>query len=83
MSKDGGPAFARQAVKIKRDGKTYAEYVGGQDGMSLRDWFAGMALGRYYSGHQAPEYIAEEVYRIADAMIAERGKEARNDEERT
>ena len=74
MSKDGGPAFARQAVKIKRDGKTYAEYVGGQDGMSLRDWYAGMAMIGLilYGSDGTVDDIAHDAGRQADAMIEER-----------
>ena len=47
-------------------------------GMSLRDWFAGQALGNthFYIGHQAPAWIAHTAYEIADLMLAERDKEA-------
>ena len=45
-------------------------------GMSLRDWFAGEAIGavieRLTSEH--PDQIAERCYLIANAMIAERQK---------
>ncbi len=50
-------------------------------GMSLRDWFAGMALaGRMASGdwNATNHYVENEVsvaYNIADAMLAEREKE--------
>ena len=41
-------------------------------GMTLRDWFAGMAL-REIGGYPA-EDAAEIAYKYADAMIAERDK---------
>jgi len=71
---DGGPAFPRQLDRDDSGGVvTSAEY-----GMSLRDWFAGKAL---QSGISVPpgvtsrwQYIAEEAYRQADAMLAEREK---------
>lgn len=37
---DGGPAFPRSAVITSED----TEWDHGDDGMSLRDWFAGQAL---------------------------------------
>ena len=52
-------------------------------GMSLRDWFAGQALaGHEYYGWTPPskdenEYaatLASQIYRVADAMLAEREK---------
>lgn len=60
---DGGQAFPRPA----------SEYNSWTDGMSLRDWFAGMALqGRLantttYHGHAD---MAVECWVYADAMIA-------------
>lgn len=52
----------------------------GQTGMTLRDWFAGEALGLVAvlrpasSQYVGPDEIACLVYQIADAMLAERGK---------
>ena len=56
----------------------------GCDGMTLRDWFAGQALGRMTGNDETvaraswdaePErYIAKWAYRVADAMLAERMK---------
>lgn len=60
------------------------------DGMSLRDWFAGMAMqGMLADGTrlshalfrhkeetgQGGDVLAKSVYMIADAMLAERAKE--------
>lgn len=41
-------------------------------GMTLRDWFAGQALAM--SQPDSPEHLADWVYRVADAMLAERSK---------
>ena len=66
--KDGGPAFpAVPNPDFYR-------------GMSLRDYFAAQAmigLGKRYAGIEgsdASAYVAQEAYKIADAMIAEREK---------
>ena len=47
------------------------------DGLSLRDYFAAMAMQGYVSRKPdvMHQIIAEEAYRYADAMLAERGKE--------
>jgi hypothetical protein len=46
------------------------------DGMSLRDWFAGMALQgqthRLCNPHEYRELMAKDCYEIADAMLAAR-----------
>lgn len=46
--------------------------------ISLRDWFAGMALGELVQRYDHPEPVANyaiEAYKIADAMLAEREKQ--------
>lgn len=62
---DGGQAFPAQPWD--RDFES---------GMSLRDWFAGMALQgrahRFYNVHQRREILAKDCYEIADAMLAAR-----------
>lgn len=50
-----------------------------QDGMTLRDYFAGQALHEYsgYAQFTIPEtfnVVAERCYQMADAMIAQRSK---------
>lgn len=46
-----------------------------QDGMTLRDWFAGNAInGVLALASKNDDGIAKECYRLADAMIKERGK---------
>lgn len=72
---DGGPAFPttqRSTLDIP------------QDGMALRDWFAGQALAGCLSnpvaewkGNNYREMMLDSVslcYQIADAMLAERAK---------
>jgi len=67
MSKgDGGPAFPREDYQTN-GGR-------GQQGMSLRDWFAGMVLMGMPMG--SPASRAEWAYQVADAMLAERSKPA-------
>lgn len=45
-------------------------------GMELRDWFAGLAMSAYcqVDSDDAAREIAADAYRIADAMMAARGK---------
>ena len=68
--KDGGSAFPGMKPAYQL-----------QSGMSLRDWFAGMALQGYFAAPNTPhqcrcDYVADYVYEMADAMLAAReGKE--------
>ena len=66
---DGGPAFA--CAVASPDGDKCL-----QEGMSLRDWFAGQALaGLLYNYHEHPNTIrdcADMAYKAADAMLAAR-----------
>ena len=88
MSKEqtGGPAFARPLSQ--HDTKLPGQPVPSQDGMTLRDWFAGEAVGAiirrmpadmvFRSGvtgfrNQCAE-VALAAYQIADAMIEQRSK---------
>lgn len=69
-NKDGGSAFPRENY--------FADVLDGQPGMSLRDWFAGMALQGGISGCAARgepisyKNMAALAYEMADAMIEER-----------
>ena len=71
---DGGRAFPLDATKPERDGSYYPAHPG----MSLRDWFAGHALAACRLTLQEgdvqwiEQHGAENVYRIADAMLAAR-----------
>lgn len=65
LKNDGGPAFPWSP-----DGPNYQTYPG----MSLRDWFAGQALAGM-NAHDADVSFrmrAEDAYKYADAMLAER-----------
>ena len=59
--KDGGPSFPR-------DG---GESVG-NDGMALRDWFAGQAIAGIVLETESSEKVAAWAYDLADAMLSER-----------
>lgn len=74
MKSDGGPAFP--GVEFYKDPDKFAksEYRNVGTGMSLRDWFAGMALGGGTIGIPA-ETVALWTYEIADAMLKERENE--------
>jgi hypothetical protein len=76
MSKinDGGPAFP-STIQYFPDDKNANE----EQGMTLRDWFAGQALAGMISGldaksegSQAIKPIAAAAYDFADAMLAAR-----------
>jgi hypothetical protein len=84
--KDGGPAFPAQPTYKMPHG---VEMVVEQSGMSLRDWFAGMALQgvlasmadpqqrrRAEQKGETPKDLAIARYHVADAMLAEREKSA-------
>ena len=72
---NGGPAFPLD----------YSEKGFGEQGMTLRDWFAGQALPSIIEGarkiliatEQMPssDRMAHAAYVLADAMLAERAKE--------
>lgn len=76
---NGGPAFPMASGPEAR----VNEATHCNEGMSLRDWFAGQAIAGIlanageYGGVSLPadEKAAQWVYRYADAMLAERNKE--------
>lgn len=67
---DGGPAFPQTPSRT-----TVAEYSHGQEGMSLRDYFAAQIItgvtARIHVDEKL-EQIARECYELADAMLAAR-----------
>jgi hypothetical protein len=84
---DGGPAFPRPCSEDRTQGdqpdgnRTQRE----QDGMNLRDWFAGKAMQGFLAsyagcrprppeGFPNPDILAGDCYEFADAMLAEREK---------
>ena len=71
---DGGPAFPKQCFECE-------DMEVGPDGLSKRDWFAGMALQGMLSippSQLASEFSIQEIvegtYRWADVMLKERSK---------
>ncbi len=70
---DGGPAFPSQQG-LMPDGDWNPRY---EQGMCLRDWFAGMALQGFMANKNKsvyfqPEDDAKYAYEIADAMLREK-----------
>jgi len=76
---DGGSAYPLAPVTDPETGQFCGPH---SEGMSLRDWFAGMALqGLLSFPDSRPEYYhgyAESAYKYADAMIEARDKEVGN-----
>jgi len=83
---------AKQATKPINDGGSISPRlvstesgVEPQGGMSLRDWFAGMALqgittnAQYQVENTNPYWTSIESYAIADAMLAARTKGGQNE----
>jgi hypothetical protein len=67
MKDTGGPAFP----------STHPH--GREEGMSLRDWFAGKAMQGLLAcpvqPQSGPDMYARDAYALADAMLKERSKE--------
>ena len=85
---DGGPAFPRPFSHDPNWGDYGKDYYE-QNGMSRRDWLAGVAMQGFVShpenlvairlsaeqaGITAPAMMARTAYGMADAMIAESGR---------
>ncbi len=76
---NGGPAFPLGDA----DGRVT------QEGMTLRDWFAGQALAGhlasqsrdigFYQGSDSFEKMASDAYRTADAMLKQREEGGSNE----
>jgi len=76
-NEDGGPAFPTGGGYDA----AFNEYVADRPGLSLRDWFAGQAVDSAVQmlDIEQPnweERLAKSAYRIADAMLAERKRNA-------
>lgn len=77
---DGGAAFpalqASERWENRDGGHSYSHESAG--GMSLRDYFAAAAMQGICSQWRFPgnerEHLAEESYKVADAMLAERAR---------
>ena len=85
MKNDGGPAFPckseRKLIDSGPGWQSFGEFEPvGISGMSLRDYFAALAMQSIISGsypktmNLTKEIFAESSYRMADAMLAEREK---------
>jgi hypothetical protein len=73
-SNNGGPAFPSE---IEMSDGTYWH----EQGMTLRDWFAGQAIRAQWGNGQAmtAEQAAEFAYQLADAMLEAREKELKGE----
>jgi hypothetical protein len=69
--KDGGAAFPVVGMD-QRGGQSFIGVF--QNGMSLRDWFAGMAISGLTQQHWDFDSVIKYTYKIADAMLKEREK---------
>ena len=76
--KNGGPAFPAD-TEYRENGEWRKD-----PGMSLRDWFAGIALNKAWNYvinvtdfDSTADNAADLAYAIADAMLAEREKESK------
>ncbi len=77
MINNGGPAFARQGFEAP-NGEIYWP----QDGMTLRQWYAGRALTGLTASPNCTGIInedAKDAWDYADAMIAFEKNEETND----
>ena len=85
MINDGGPAFPSEEV-ITHIPNYQSAGIRTNVGMSLRDWFAGQALIAVFAGAERNDGWGDTTasinagfaYQLADAMIAERNKNACN-----
>ncbi len=68
------PAKERMQLRQRRDVHAFPTvyYQSNQNGMGLRDWFAGQALAGMDDGCLDVMSMADRAYRIADAMMDKR-----------
>jgi len=76
---DGGPAFPCSSIPCGIDKHPKDCRCDSIDGMSIRDYFAARSIpGVMAHGLKEnvfdPEAIAQDAYKVADAMLAERAK---------
>ena len=76
--KDGGPAFPNHPIPgAEWPIESAKDFAGMFKGMSLRDWFAGMAMAGIISAGDlmySEIDLAGDAYRMADTMLAQREK---------
>ena len=71
---DGGP-IAPDMVLLQKSGDDYVleTRMTAVGGLTIRDWFAGMAMqGLLYKTLAPASFIAKDAYMLADAMLAAR-----------
>lgn len=73
MKDTGGQAFPR-AYSLD-DSCDYLNSIPAQEGMTLRDYFAGQVIPHVTQDFKSGEEFAEHVFMLADAMIKERNKD--------
>lgn len=86
LKDDGGSEFPRLENQIGFDGMKFLTMA--EKGMSLRDWFAGMALRGFCSsgadtqtkGEFYIQCVVPQCFKIADAMIEARKSAQRKEE---
>ena len=79
MKKDGGPAFQKLSIRHVDGRPREEDQMSVTEGMSLRQWYAGMALQgmcvMYATSLPASQWdlkqLSQDCFSIADAMIAE------------
>jgi CobQ-like glutamine amidotransferase family enzyme len=65
----GGPAFPQSDLSAYGMGPSQTC----NEGMTLRDWFAGQIIGHIYTrSNNLPSIDAKEAYQIADEMVKAR-----------
>jgi hypothetical protein len=77
--RDGGPAFPTRVPREQMTEFGYQTVYDSEDGMSLRDWFAGQVVAGVVTQEHithgfSPAGVACVAYEIADAMLKERAK---------
>jgi hypothetical protein len=70
MKPNGGPAYPSEQTETQ-GGKWNPTH---RSGMTLRDWFAGQALNQATSKYPDLDDAVASAYKVADAMIEERGE---------
>lgn len=64
---DGGPAFPRRLAQVENREDFYAHELCAQSGMSLRDWFAGMAMQEMIGSYRMTMRGTEDAQTSSDA----------------
>lgn len=74
--REGGPAFPRSGFAPDGVGSEDCTITDAQEGMTLREWYAGRALGGLLAAHtganswETPKDMADLAVSYADALLA-------------